>query len=205
MTQRSEHGGFVRSEIVLGADSPCDVAWLRNVAINNALHAYDSMTMVRVHDVLKTGAAGWGPAGDASTWGHAKMWGPFPLRMRADGTTCPLVVRIAGRKAAASNSDYALALMPFSSRLLYPPPPDADDLAVSTATASSTTVAWLTMSRATVRLSAESAQAVQFQVPIIDGGVPTTVRVTLATLHLWTKSADSNVTGRACYAREYIE
>jgi hypothetical protein len=206
MTQHSEHGGFIRSPIVAAENEPADTSFFRNVVINNAIHAYDSMTMVRVHDIVREPAGGssWGPAGDSTTWGHAKMWGPFPLRLRADGTTCPLVVRLAARKSSGANTDYALQLMPYPSPFRTAPTPDADDESVATATATLTTYDWLTMSRSYLVLPRNAARPQPFVTPTVDGGVPTSVHVVLATLHLWSKSQDSNAVARGVYAREYI-
>lgn len=205
MTQHSEHGGFITPTGVILDDGPVDTAYTRDVLANNAIHAYDMASCVRVNDVMKAGATG-ALGNGSSSYSFVRPY-TFPVSLRADGSHFPLVVLIAARKAVGSNTDFCVSLKPHPhpSEGSDPPTPDDGTEWSCTFTASSTTTDWLTPSRNTIQLPASMMTGFHtFQTRDVEDGRYTSVTMAFLTLDIFTKNDDSSSGVKGVYVREFV-
>ena len=96
-----------------GSDSAADDTSAMLAAANNAMHWADQNSQVLVCD------AGFelSPAQDPDDWYHLITWGPFNLRLAADGLPYPVRVRLAGRSSAnLETSNFRLAVCAAATR-----------------------------------------------------------------------------------------
>jgi hypothetical protein len=206
MTQRSEHGAFVRAQFAGEEDGPVDTAIARNVALNNALHAYDMASSARVMDVRAVGLQGWTHTLGGSTYRHVKTWGPFPLLVRADDTPVPLVVRVAGRGNNLGTGKIKLSLFSWPNPWpvgTTPPELDEDDPAAAHVDLATTTVGWHDLPRA-LRLRSSDTRPVTLNTQALDGSGVVGVRTALAQLSLSMVATDSLAAVFGVYAREFM-
>jgi hypothetical protein len=192
MTQRSEHGAFVRPAFVLEDGQPVDTSIARNVLANNALHALDCSSRVLVNDVINVGIL---PSGlDPTTFKPVGLWGPFPLSTMPDGSLRPVVARIfAGRSSGADTAIWRVALHPYRSW----PSGFGDAYEVTSGDRD-----WIAPPKL-LRLDASRAQPMVLRAPYIHGGGDHNVGVSLAVLTVSAKSATSSPMLYAVYAREF--
>ncbi len=123
----------------------------RDFVVNNLLHYADIFAQVRAAMALtkSTYSGGQGSISgygspDADVWYPILDVGPFPIPLRADGSSYRLRIRIGGASSTGHAVKFLACLAPSATAALGLANDIADDFQFETVTTSSTTHAWLT-------------------------------------------------------------
>jgi len=195
-----------------------DVSLMRTLE-NNAQHFADQSAQVRVNmsgpaNPLTTKQIG---AGDVDTWLPIAVFGPFPLRVRADGNPYLIRARIGGSASAANSITLRAALAPVlgaatgrGSEYIRGHIED-NGVNVLEASTSSTSAAWLTATGSRTTLDATGlvieSQFTLATVSAAGGAVrDVSVRAAMFGLHVWGLSTTSGTQPQldALYAAEFV-
>lgn len=140
--------GFARTPVISAFD-PIDATQMRQIALNNALHAADEHAQVRVNWMSKAVGGGQGyidtrAAPTANTWYKLASFGPFPLALREVGRSYYLRVRVAAASSSIHQISVRVVISPLSlARGLAATATSPGDYVYQVVTSSST-AAWLT-------------------------------------------------------------
>lgn len=140
--------GFVRTEPT-AEFAPVSAARMRQVALNNALHAADEHAQVRVNWMAPAVGGGQGyiatrASPTASVYYRIASFGPFPVSLREVGRTYYLRVRVAGISSAGHSVAFRVVISPVHEARGWDSYASAPGDHVYSATTSSTTPGWLT-------------------------------------------------------------
>ncbi len=203
--QTSEHGGYIRGQLVANAGDPADTAATRVLA-NNILHSLDqsgqvlcSLSALAADDIQAPSAS--------TTFQLIRNLDLFPyVRVRhGDGSTFRVVVYMRALASAASTVTYRVALRFPETRLTVPlSPSDFPSTNVAEVSTTSTTGADLT---ATVYLASPALSGRELDtLQSTDGSGDALSSYALGlSLQVWAKSSGAGVPrARAFTAREYV-
>lgn len=204
--------GLVRSQASQWSDyASADAAWSRSI-LQNVMHAADSCGQVLANWRTADANAVTRTLTQASTWYAVWTSAPLPIRLRGDGTGYPLRIRLRAARGVAGTVD--LAVVVFGGRLSTDAGYDAIAVGAplaATASTSSATHAWLTLSVPTINIASGSASTTEFErsTRAEIGGAAVGVRYDAATVAVFAKrEAGSGATTTALisgiHAAEYI-
>lgn len=204
--------GLIRSEAGRwDAYDPADTAWARSI-LSNVMHAADSCGQVLANWRNNDANAVTRVLTQASTWYAVWSSAALPIRLRGDGTSYPLRVRLRAARGTAGTVDFAVCVI--GGRLTTDAGYDAINVGAPlavTASSSSGTHAWLTLSGSTINLSAGSVATTEIERSTLAeiGGAPVAVRYDTAKVLVFAKrEAGSSVSTSALvsglHAAEYI-
>lgn len=204
--------GLIRSEAAQwDAYSPVDTAWARGI-LSNVMHSADSCGQVLVNWRNSDANAVPRVLTQASTWYAIWSSAALPIRLRGDGTSYPLRVRLRAARSTAGTVDFAVCVI--GGRLTTDAGYDA--LAVGaplaiTASSSSGTHAWLTLSGSTINLAAGGVASTEIERSTLVeiGGAAMAVRYDAAKVLVFAKreagsSASTSALVSGLHAAEYI-
>jgi len=189
------------------AYAPVDTAWSRSI-VQNVMHSADSCGQVLVNWRTSNANAASRVLTQANTWYAVLSFAALPIRLRGDGTSYPLRIRLRAASDGPKAMDFAVCVV--GGRLTTDAGYDAISVGSPLATfgASSTaTHAWLTLTSGTINLSAGTGSTTEIERSTLAeiGGAAVGVRYDAAKVLVFAKSASSGT----CYvsglhAAEYI-
>lgn len=146
MARTSEHDGYIDWDAAdVGGDLPVRTGLSRDSVLNSALHSYDMSGQCLVNWVPPTTAGELQPVVvSTDTPSFVGSFGPWPLVVRADGTTAPIVVRLGIRLTQVATGTFYAALIPERRGIaagLFPTP-RVDGPQVCFATTTQTSLLW---------------------------------------------------------------
>lgn len=156
--------GLIRSESAQwDAYAPVDTAWARSI-IQNVMHSADSSAQPLVNWRTSDANAAQRVLTQASTYYAVWASAALPCRVRGDGTTYPLRLRLRAARGTAGTVDFAVCVV--GGRLTVDAAYDAIAVGTplsSTASTSNGTSAWLTLSAASINLSAGTGASTEIE------------------------------------------
>lgn len=210
MTATSSTGCYVRHADSYFADKqPVDASLYQDGLLASLVHLGDEAAQVRVAWVAKDSSSYLTPRSVASTaiWYPVVRYGPFPVSIRADGTSYEWRVRLAAYTSNVHQITFRAALTTLARE-------EEDVVAyggnVVEAASSSGTSAWLspTGGSNTIVLSAPQVEDATTTIPSLAGvgGANVDVEVVWCVLAVWCKTANTGSTPRltGVYAAEYV-
>lgn len=204
--------GLIRSEAgQWDAYAPVDAAWSRAI-LSNVMHSADSCAQPLVNWRVADARSASRTLTQASTYYVVWVSAALPIRMRGDGTSYRMRVRLRAAAGTAGTVDYAVCV--FGGRLSVDAGYDAiavgAPLAV-TASSSSTTHAWLTLSGSTINLSAGGVASTEIERSTLAeiGGAAMAVRYDAAKIAVFAKresgsSSSTSAQVSGLHVAEYI-
>lgn len=225
----SVYEGRIQTARSFDADAALDAGFVRDFVQNNLNHLADESAQVRVAyaatlnglDDTTSGIGGYNAPGDftlGAVWYELASFGPFPIRIRKDGTPYRMRVRVNAKAAVATNDvKIRLVLCPRSRAAGYVA--SSLDLVWESATFSSTTAAWLTGASQgsnawTTQVSVLNSEAVSWitetGTPSIIGGSSVATEQVLVSLNAFYSIEESVAQDRlspvmlALYGAEYV-
>lgn len=204
--------GLIRAQASQWSDyAPADAAWSRSI-LQNVMHSADSCGQVLANWRVNDSNAVTRTLTQASTWYAVWTSAPLPIRLRGDGTSYPLRIRLRAARDVAGTIDLAVVI--FGGRLSLNAGYDSISVGFPLARfadTSSATHAWLTLSGDTINLPGGSASTTEFErsTRAEIGGAAVGVRYDAATVAVFAKrEAGSGATTAALvsglHAAEYI-
>lgn len=204
--------GLVRSQESTWSDyDPVDAAWSRSI-MSNVMHSADSCAQPLVNWRVADARAVSRTLTQASTYYVLWTSAALPIRLRGDGSSYRIRLRLRGARGTAGTVDFAVAVI--GGRLTADAAYDAATVGAplaSTASTSSATHAWLTLSSATINLASAGVTTTEIErsTPAEIGGAATVVRYDAAKIVVLAKreagsssSTSAELTG--IHACEYI-
>ena len=208
MTIRSTFNGIIRVPTSFYGDSdPVDTANVRDGIVNNAIHTAEESGQVLVNTILPDGVTV--TSGEPTSSYHKVVtFGPFPLSLRADGSTFRIRTRVLGYSDDnTATVVFLVVLAPFLSGVGAI---GANAGGVASGSTSSTTEAWIDMTNDYGDLLyMDAARVLSSQYPLttptsVGGSYYTQTPAILACLHVYSVQASaSNAVVGGVYAAEY--
>jgi hypothetical protein len=225
----SVYEGRIRTARSFDADAALDAGFVRDFVQNNLNHLADESAQVRVAyaatlnglDDTQPGVAGYNSPGNfalGDQWYPLTSFGPFPIRIRKNGTPYRMRVRVNAAATVATNDvKIRLVLCPFSLSNSFS---DASfDFVWESSTFSSTSATWLTGSSQgpnawATQLSVTGADAsswiAETSSPSAISGSAVAIEQVLVSLNVFYSIEESTAQDRlspglfALYAAEYV-
>lgn len=156
--------GLIRSEAAeWDAQAPVDTAWARSI-LQNVMHSADECAQPLVNWRTSDANAATRVLTQASTWYAVWASAALPARLRGDGTTYPLRLRLRAARGTAGTVDFGVCII--GGRLTVDAAYDALSVGApvaATASTSNGTSAWLTLSAAVINLSAGTGASTEIE------------------------------------------
>ena len=208
----STYQAVIRSSATFVADGrPCD-AVLHHDAVESARHLYDEGAQVRVNFATRDVSRFLTMASPAATGvfypiGH--NFGPFPLRVKPNGTAFKLRVRVEGAASAAHSVTFKVVVAPLRYGAYYAYNSGWVGTYAATGSTSSTTPGEITLSSDLIYIAdTDEIAAARYEMSVFDGvngTLPVSVTWCPYEISLWGSTTNLTtlpyVTG--FYAAEY--
>lgn len=156
--------GLIRSEAAQwDAYAPVDTAWSRSV-IQNVMHSADECAQPLINFRVAVGNASQRVLTQASTWYAVWASPALPCRVRGDGTTYPLRLRLRAARGTAGTVDFGITVV--GGRLTVDAAYDAIAVGApvaATASTSSATAAWLTLSTPSINMATGTGSVTEIE------------------------------------------